>query len=121
MLISSLLISSSYGSSSSGGGITSTTFVFERLVSGLLSRVGGFWIGSRIRGRAGDPPVRLPLTCLLGEWWTDSTVFSDSALELLATLLRLLFDIGGLPVAVPGWFIALLVDLNDEFAKSCPF
>ena len=59
-------------------------------------------MGSRISGRAGDPPVRLPLTCLFGEWWTDSTVFSDSALELLwGALLRLLLDIGGFPVAVP--------------------
>ena len=79
-------------------------------------------MGSRISGRAGDPPVRLPLTCLLGEWCTDSTVFSDSALELLkAALLRLLVDIGGLPVAVPGWFAELLIDLKEELAKSCPF
>ena len=81
-------------------------------------------MGSRTSGRAGDPPVMLPLTCLLGEWWTDSTVFNDSALELLlGALLRLLVDIGGLPMAAPGlgWFAALLVDLNEEFAKSCPF
>ena len=69
---------------------------------------GRLWRGSSTRGRLGDAAV-IPLSATFsGEFMADSTVCSDSTLELY--WLRLLELIGGLP-EVAGW--TALVDLNE--------
>ena len=77
-------------------------------------------MGSRTSGRFGDCPL-IPMDSFLsGEWWTDSTVFSDSACELLSTLRLLLTDMGGLPTGVTPAMIAL-VDMIDVLSASSAF